>query len=157
MSIFSTKYADEAMMEIGNYIQHNQSVDLQHNADILKQAGYQEVMGADRYYRVLFHTVTPQDKEQHMTIGDLYDTLKRDVRFDIEAETAGGPEYEWRVYGDIPISAVTKITLAGYEGTTKADMREYVKGMERGYGYDHRSDEDEIVKRIMSLIKKASK
>lgn len=74
-----------------------------------------------------------------------------------EAETAGVPEYEWRVYGDIPISAVTKITLAGYKGTTKADMREYVSSMETGYGYDHRSDEDEIVKRIMSLIKKASK
>lgn len=31
-----------------------------------------------------------------------------------EAETAGKPEYEWRVYGDIPLSAVTKITLAKY-------------------------------------------
>lgn len=74
-----------------------------------------------------------------------------------EAETAGKPEYEWRVYGDILLSHVTKITLAGYKGTTKREMREYVRTMERGYRYDHRFDEEEIVDQIMALIRKASK
>lgn len=85
------------------------------------------------------------------------DTSKiKDHMRPFEAETAGVPEYEWRVYGDIPLSAVVKITLAGYEGTTKAAMRDYVERMERGYGYDHYSSSEEIVSTIMSLIKKSS-
>lgn len=85
----SSNAADEAMMEIGNYIQHNQGTVLKQQTDILKQAGYQEVMGAGRYFRVLFHTVTAEDKASHMTIGDLYDTLKRDVRFDMSRSEQG--------------------------------------------------------------------
>lgn len=85
------------------------------------------------------------------------DTSKiRDHMRPFEAETAGQAEYEWRVYGDILLTAVTKITLAGYQGTTKALMREYVDDMERRYPYEHRFDEDDIVKAIMALIKRAA-
>jgi hypothetical protein len=75
-----------------------------------------------------------------------------------KAETASQDEYEWRVYGDIPLSAVFKITLAGYKGMSRSDMRLYVKEMEHDYPYpQHRFDEDDIVKAIMALIKRASK
>lgn len=74
-----------------------------------------------------------------------------------EGETAGQPEYEWRVYGDIPLLAVTKITIAGYNGTTKSDMRDYVDEMERDYRYQHHFDKIKIVNTIIDLIKKASK
>lgn len=76
-----------------------------------------------------------------------------------ESETAGQDEYEWRVYGDIPISAVTKITLAGYQGATKSEIGKYVDQMEREYRYYGSSvnaGSDQIVATIMSLIKKAS-
>ena len=101
---------------------------------------YDVVRAVDQPFGFVFHIDTSKIKD-HMR--------------PFEAETAGKPEYEWRVYGDIPLSAVTKITLAGYEGTTKAAMREYVETMESGYGYDHRFEEEEIVTKIMALIKKA--
>lgn len=86
------------------------------------------------------------------------DTSKiRDHMRPFEAETAGQPEYEWRVYGDISTSNVIKITLAGYNGITKDQIRDYVETMERKYSYEHKSEIYEICKAIMVLIKKAQK
>jgi hypothetical protein len=74
-----------------------------------------------------------------------------------EGETASQDEYEWRVYGDIPASAITKVTLAGYEPMSKGEIRKYVEQMQREYRYyGSNAGSDQIVNAIMSLIKKCS-
>jgi hypothetical protein len=73
-----------------------------------------------------------------------------------KGETASQNEYEWRVYGSIPLSAVFQITLAGYKGMDEEDLYDYVREMESDYRYGSaRVDPDKIVSTIMHLIKKA--
>lgn len=85
----SVDIIDSTMQEIADYIQHNQHTNLSAHAATLKSAGYAEPFGAGRYYRALFQQVTEQDKEKHLTIGDLFDTIKQDIRIDMSLGVQG--------------------------------------------------------------------
>ena len=138
-----------ALIMLSGHIEANESRD-DDDHDNMSVCTTERSEVAEWFYDVVRAIEQPFGFVFHIDTSKIMDHMRP-----FEAETAGQPEYEWRVYGDIPLSAVTKVTLAGYKGTTKAAMREYVETMERGYSYDHRSDEEEIVAMIMSLIKKA--
>lgn len=140
-----------ALITLSGHIEQNESRDDDDHSDY-SVCTTERADVAEWFYDVVRAVDQPFGFVFHIDTSKIMDHMRP-----FEAETAGKPEYEWRVYGDIPLSAVTKITLAGYEGTTKGAMREYVETMEKGYGYDHRSDEEEIVAAIMKLIKKAKR
>lgn len=74
---------DSALNEIGDYVRHNELVDLRSAANVLKSAGYVEPFKAGNYYRVIFHDLTDQDRQQFMTLGDVYDAIKANPRYEL--------------------------------------------------------------------------
>jgi hypothetical protein len=139
-----------ALIILSGKIDENESRDQDdHNDYSVSTTERQEV--AAWFYDVARAVDQPFGVVFHIDTSKIADHMRP-----FEAETAGQPEYEWRVYGDVPLSAVFKITLAGYNGTTKVHMRDYVDDMERGYPYQHRFEARTIVNTIMALIKKAS-
>lgn len=80
---------DAALLTIGNYIQHNQPTDLASAADVLKQHGYKEVFNGGKYFRALFHDITPDDKARFSTVGELYASVVQDIRMDLSKGEQG--------------------------------------------------------------------
>ncbi len=74
---------DAAMNDLGNYIRHNEHVDLGACASVLKAAGYVEPFKAGTYYRVIFHDITAEDRQKFMTMGEVYDAIKANPRYEL--------------------------------------------------------------------------
>ncbi len=74
---------DTAMNELGDYIRHNAHTDITAAANVLKSAGYVEPFKAGTYYRVIFHDITAEDREQFMTMGEVYDAIKANPRYEL--------------------------------------------------------------------------
>lgn len=74
---------DAAMNELGDYIRHNAHTDITSAANVLKSAGYVEPFKAGTYYRVIFHDITAEDREQFMTMGEVYDAIKANPRYEL--------------------------------------------------------------------------
>lgn len=74
---------DAAMNELGDYIRHNAHTDLAAAANVLKSAGYVEPFKAGTYYRVIFHDITAEDRQKFMTMGEVYDAIKANPRYEL--------------------------------------------------------------------------
>lgn len=74
---------DAAMNKLGDYIRHNASADIGACAVVLKSAGYVEPFKAGTYYRVIFHDITAEDRETFMTMGEVYDAIKANPRYEL--------------------------------------------------------------------------
>jgi hypothetical protein len=75
---------DDCLLTVAAYIRDNSHPDNWHRlAQTLREYGYSEPVKQNRFYRVLFHEPTEQDRAEHATIGDLYEELQREIRFDL--------------------------------------------------------------------------
>jgi hypothetical protein len=57
--------------------------DWQMIATVLREFGYQETVRQGKFWRVLFHKISEEGRARHATIGDLYDEVEREIRFDL--------------------------------------------------------------------------
>lgn len=80
---------DAALDVVGDYIVHNAGGDLHSASATLHAAGYNEPFTSGSYFRALFHEITAEDREGHMTLGELYGTIQQHVRMDLNHPSQG--------------------------------------------------------------------
>lgn len=79
---------DDCLGQIAEYLVHHHDVDFATCAAILREFGYREPVTQTRFYRALFHEITDADRARHMTVGEFFDTLKREIRFEMRGVQA---------------------------------------------------------------------
>ncbi len=73
-----------ALRVLSEYIRDNQHIDDWSGiAATLRANGYVEPITGTKYFRSIFHEPTGMDRDAHTTIGDMFEELQREVRFDL--------------------------------------------------------------------------
>jgi hypothetical protein len=80
----ATDPVDQALALVAQYVTGNLAPHDWHEvAAVLRQSGYQEPMRGSSYFRAIFHQPTDLDRQKHTTIGQFFEELKAEVRFDL--------------------------------------------------------------------------
>ena len=75
---------DRAFQALADYIAHNEWLDSSRSVRAtLRVNGYEEPVQQTTLFRALFHQITDQDRARHHTVGELFETLRREVRMDM--------------------------------------------------------------------------
>jgi hypothetical protein len=134
---------EATIKKIANYIHHNSNVDMWAAAEVLRNHGYAETVKNTKFFRVLFHDVSAEDRARYQTVGEMYEGILEDPRWSFERGPSGFSRSlttaKWFSYGtfhhyyspehhmDAPLEGVKSVAII-YE--VKADPADILWSME---------------------------